>query len=85
MTTVIKSAKKGRSVKLEHDPDEHDPDERLVLRDSVKKCLLQQRIKVQNGELGKPLEDVIIALGLFAPNKVKNITIRQKDQETNKP
>ncbi len=79
MTTTIKSTKKARGVKLEHDPDED-----LVLRDSVKKFLLQQRIKVQDGELGKPLEDVIIALGLFAPKKVKNKTIRQEDQETSR-
>lgn len=41
-----------------------DPDEGLELRDDLKKRLLQQRTAVKEGDLGKPLEDVVRNLGL---------------------
>lgn len=41
-----------------------DPDEGLILRESIRKRLLQQKIAVAQGERGKSLEDVVKELGL---------------------
>ena len=37
-----------------------DPDEGLVLRESVRKRLLKSQVGVEQGERGKPLDEVIM-------------------------
>lgn len=41
-----------------------DPDDGLEVDSSLKKRLLQQRVAVKKGDLGKPLADVVKELGL---------------------
>ena len=41
-----------------------DPDEELVLRDEVRKRLLESKKAVERGERGKPLDEVMKELNL---------------------
>ncbi|MDO9130940.1 MAG: hypothetical protein Q8N45_05405 [Anaerolineales bacterium] len=41
-----------------------DPDEGLVVRENIRKRLLEQKAAIARGERGIPLEDVVKKLGL---------------------
>ena len=41
-----------------------DPDEGLELREAARARLIRQRETVASGQLGRPLEDVVVEVGL---------------------
>lgn len=69
MTTIALAGKDGVGKKKKR--PRGDPDSGLIIRDEVLERLLRQKLEVDSGERGQPLEFIVEQLGLNKEQETK--------------